>query len=100
MGGLWGWDMLGRTSKSAVCAEAQEKERHAFCIRKLGLGGRETGARGCCGCSAGSTWGVRRGGRSPQDGDPRAGKGSEISSGCAELDIRGTLGDVYAAAEA
>lgn len=48
----------------------------------------------------GAPGGVRRGVRSPQDGDPGWAGGSEISSGCAELDIRGTLGDVHAAAEA
>lgn len=49
----------------------------------------------------GAPGGVRRGGCSLQDGEPGwPGKGSEISSRCAELDVCGPspLGDAHAAA--
>lgn len=66
--------------------------------RQWGLGGREV--------SEGLLWlpgwehlGGLGEGCSPQDGGPGwPGKGSEISSGCAELDVRGPLDDVHAAA--
>lgn len=78
-----------------------EKERHAFLHKKAGVGGQRDQLGAAVVAQLGAPGEVRRGGRSPQDGDPGwVGKGSEISSGCAELDIRGPLGDVHAAAKA
>ena len=74
-----------------------EKERCAFLHKIAGVGGQKGQLGAAVVAQLGAPGGIRRGGRSPQDGEPGwAGKGSEISSGC----VLGPLGDMHAAAEA